>query len=169
MSRTNARCSQTIEYPVCVAVYSVVNSFIASAPTPSTNSASLTMDSITIPYVRRAERTGHLGGQLTAHPLFNQSSIRDITFEQGLFTPNGLGLRFIPVPEGNFPQLGRNSFIKLNIALKEGRVYDIWKRARELWEESSRKAVEEDTLRELFVCVEGHRLTVMCSARYTPN
>lgn len=86
---------------------------------------------------------------------FHQSSIRDITFEQGLFTPNGLGVQFIPVTEGNFPQLGRNSFINLHIALKEGRVYDIWKRARELWEESNRKAVEEDTLRKSTVIPRG--------------
>lgn len=50
--------------------------------------------------------------------------------------------------DGNFPQLGRNSFIKLKVALKEGRVYDVWKRARELWEDGTRQRVEEDTLRK---------------------
>lgn len=74
--------------------------------------------------------------------------MRDISFEQGLFTPNGLGLEFAPVADGNLPQLGRNSLIKLNVALKEGRVYEVWKRARELWEASTREREEEDTLRE---------------------
>jgi hypothetical protein len=74
--------------------------------------------------------------------------MRDISFEQGLFTPNGLGFQFIPVADGNLPQLGRNSFIKVNVALKEGRVYEVWKRARELWEDSTREREEEDTLRK---------------------
>lgn len=56
----------------------------------------------------------------------------------------------MPVEDGNFPHLGRNSFIKLNVTLKEGRVYDVWKKARELWQNSTRQRQEMDPLRELF-------------------
>ena len=77
--------------------------------------------------------------------------MRDISFDQGLFTPNSLGLQFAPVEDGNFPQLGRNSFIKLNVTLKEGKVYEVWKTARELWQDNTRQRQEEDTLRELAV------------------
>ncbi|GHJ89625.1 hypothetical protein NliqN6_6027 [Naganishia liquefaciens] len=105
-------------------IYTAVHSYLGSTTAANDTTTSLKMESLTIPFL----------------------SMRDISFDQGLFTPNSLGLQFAPVEDGNFPQLGRNSFIKLNVTLKEGKVYEVWKTARELWQDNTRQRQEEDTL-----------------------